>query len=383
MADYGATDAWDFTTNTYIRGGSSAASGLSVTRASSGYAQRTDGIWQSFNSGVLRRTNKGALIESARTNVCTNYNANPDASLSNVNFTNATNGLATFTRVDDTAALAAAALSNICTSGYAFCLDNTAGDTTANVRPIGTSSGGVAHAYSVYARITAGSGADVGTSSTGTGATIISGITYARFVAIITPAGADSLRLRAPAGCRVLFVLNQLEAGSFASSPIVISGASATRAADVVTAVPTSGTDYPVTLFAEIIRLVDTGAIERAFTLSDGTNLNRFMLQTDTGDKGSAATVGGGTADGNSSTTNSVSLNVVSKLAARANTNDLRVALNATLGNADTSVTKPATPSLLTFGAVVTGGTELQGYLRRVAIITRALSDAELQAITT
>jgi hypothetical protein len=66
----GATDAWDFVDNSYMRAGVvTTNAGLTVTRASTGYAETSDGRLVSFASGVLRRTDKGVLVEDARTNL--------------------------------------------------------------------------------------------------------------------------------------------------------------------------------------------------------------------------------------------------------------------------------------------------------------------------
>jgi len=61
----------DFVNNVGILNGvpSDVASLLTITRASTGWAERSDGTWISFAGGTLRRTDKGVLIEEARTNV--------------------------------------------------------------------------------------------------------------------------------------------------------------------------------------------------------------------------------------------------------------------------------------------------------------------------
>ncbi len=65
--------AWDFTRNRGRIGGvsgiPSALPGYTFTRASTGYAEDTYGNLISFASGVPRITNKGVLIEEARTNL--------------------------------------------------------------------------------------------------------------------------------------------------------------------------------------------------------------------------------------------------------------------------------------------------------------------------
>lgn len=50
-------------------GATSIESALSLTRATSGYADDDNGGWQSFGNGVLRRTSMGLKIEEPRTNL--------------------------------------------------------------------------------------------------------------------------------------------------------------------------------------------------------------------------------------------------------------------------------------------------------------------------
>jgi hypothetical protein len=383
-----ALHAWDFLNNTALWNSASVGAlsntpGWTFTRASTGYAQNAAGLLLPFASGELRRTDKGVLIEGARTNICTNYSANPDAGLTNVGFTNASNTLAVFSRVDDTAALAAAGLSGACTSGFVFSLDNTLGDTTANARPTGSTTA-AAHEYSVYARIVSGSGANLGRSATGTGAVTISGSTYSRFTVNLTPGAGETMRIQAPAGCKVYFILNQLEAGAFGSSVIPTSGASATRAADVLT-VPVSGIDYPISLFAEFEPAVLATANARLFTIGvANTNSARLSLSSSTNlVRGQIDSVSGGGAQMDVTIAGAVSVGTAYKTALRTATNDSRHVRNGTLGTLDSSVTAPATPTSIVFGNDFTGGEAAFSYLRRCALWTRALTDSELQSVTT
>jgi hypothetical protein len=201
---------------------------ISLSRASPGYAQTLAGTWQSFGSNVLRITDQGLLIEEARTNKCTNFNANPTDT---TNITLSGDAAATLTVVDDTAALAAAGLQNIATSGKVFKLDNSGGSGSADAIIGGATGNTNAHSVSAFARVTAGNafirfnGSNVVTYSTSS---------YARGSATnIVPLSTATVTIRANAGSVVYFILNQLEEGPFVTSPIVTAGASATRAADI------------------------------------------------------------------------------------------------------------------------------------------------------
>ncbi len=66
---------WDFINNRALFaqadvGGVTSTPGWSFARASTGYAETAAGVLVPFASGELRRTDKGVLIEGARTNLC-------------------------------------------------------------------------------------------------------------------------------------------------------------------------------------------------------------------------------------------------------------------------------------------------------------------------
>ena len=71
----GASVALDFTRNLYrsgtpvVKGSPSLLSGWTFTRASTGYAETAAGALVAFASGEPRRTDKGLLVEEARTNL--------------------------------------------------------------------------------------------------------------------------------------------------------------------------------------------------------------------------------------------------------------------------------------------------------------------------
>ena len=207
--------------------------GLSLTRASSALAQDADGTWRSFGSGVLRITDQGLLIEEARTNKCTNYNANPTDT---TNVAKSGDAAATLTVVDDTAALLAAGLQNIVTSGKVYKLDNSAGGSGAIVTITGQVGNTNKHSISIYVR---GSGSGFAQLSGGEGSLAI---TYTssyvkRTSANITPgASTRQFQITASAGAVVYFILTQLEEGAFVTSPIVVAGSSAARALDAAAA---------------------------------------------------------------------------------------------------------------------------------------------------
>jgi hypothetical protein len=167
----------------------------------------------------------------------------------------------------------------------------------------------------------------------------------------------------------------QLEAASFPSSYIPTVAAAATRASDVLTY--TAGVSYGLSLWAEFERAVDTGSFEELFNLDDGDSSDRAVLYLGTTDLASVDMRTASVSQGPVTVAGTVALNTVTKLAGRFQTNDMRPARGGTLGTADTSCTLPAAPTRL-----VIGNTPPFGYIRRIAVIQGAGTDAQLQSMT-
>lgn len=214
---------------------------VSTTRASSKICANAAGVLTSVGNNILCVTDQGALIEEARTNKSTNYNANPPALVTpagkvafNAAATNVTaidtDGLALFGIVDDTVATTAAGFQNIA-NGRVYKIDNTAGTGTARISVVGVTGNTNAQTFSAYIRGGTGFIGSSGSIKPSFGASA----SYVRRIdANRTPSSSvDTLQVLADVGQTVYFILNQLEEGAFVTSPIVIAGASATRAADI------------------------------------------------------------------------------------------------------------------------------------------------------
>jgi hypothetical protein len=202
------------------------------------------------------------------------------------------------------------------------------------------------------------------------------------FIATLTSASAARAESYTGDGTSGIYLWGaQLEAASFPSSYIKTEGSTVTRAADQVTAVPTSGTDYPLSLFAEFERVVDTGTNEGLISVSaSATNLSD--LDIDGSDNIELRLNVGGLA-GFPAVSGAVAVGAVTKAAARVSNLDHRAVRNGTLGTANTALGVPSTPATIRVGLLTAGGNPLFGYLRRCAIFNTALSDADLQAVTT
>lgn len=363
-----AVHAWDFLKDKarWNRGrvGSLANTpGWSFTRASTGYAENAAGVLVPFASGELRRTDKGVLIEGARTNRC----------LYARDMTNAA-----WTKTDATAALDQVGMDGAANS--ASSLTATAGNATC-LQAITNAS--VARNYSFWVKRITGSGNIDITTDNGTTWATISGITTTGWVrGTVTQTLANptvGVRI-VTSGDAIAVDFCQEETGAFPSSPIPTTSAAATRAADVLT-VPVSGIDYPLTLSAEFERAVDTGGFENWLTTHGGDS-NHASIYVSSSDQGGGTTRQGGALQAGIGVTGAVAVGAATKVALRVTTDNVQAARGGTLGAADTSATNPPTPNGIRFGDVHSGGNPSFGYFRRAAIFNRALSDAELQAVT-
>ncbi|MCW1840615.1 hypothetical protein [Prosthecomicrobium hirschii] len=147
------------------------------------------------------------LLEGPATNKITARKHNP---LDTSNLTKTGDAAAVLSVVDDSAALAAAGLSAICTAGTVYRLDNSAGSGAAWAKVSGAVGNTNAHSFGVYARRT-GAAASVFLTG-GTGSAAVAGSAYAwTGSANVTPAGTGVvLEIGANAGSVVHFILPQL-----------------------------------------------------------------------------------------------------------------------------------------------------------------------------
>ena len=178
----------------------------------------------------------GYFGEVARTNKCTNYNANPPDS-TNINV--GTN--LTVTQVTDATELAAAGLDGV--TGIVHKVVSTDGVATRRITISGPTTNTNTHSAKVFLRVESGSTAFMADSfdATQLGATITE-TSYQEVVAngFIPAATTTTIAIYLDALGTCYFILNQLEEGSFATSEIITEGAAATRNKDELS--------YPTTL---------------------------------------------------------------------------------------------------------------------------------------
>ncbi|NQZ13245.1 MAG: hypothetical protein HRT94_00275 [Alphaproteobacteria bacterium] len=173
----------------------------------------------------------GILIEPALTNKCQNYNANP-TSTSGVSASGDVNGILSL--VDDSSALTAVGLDQICTNGNVYRADNSAGTTDFVIQITGATGNLNPHSYSVYVRSPNSTGRTCRLAS-GAGELDIEGnTTWQRYIFENQTPDTTSreMTILVDAGKEIYFILNQLEEYQMATSVIKTQGASASRAAD-------------------------------------------------------------------------------------------------------------------------------------------------------
>jgi hypothetical protein len=392
---FGASDAWDFVDNSYMRAGVvTTNAGLTVTRASSGYAETTGGVLVPFASGELRRTDRGVLVEGARTNLLLRSQEFDDAywtkqrSSATANATTAPDGTTTAEKiVEDTTITNSHDLrrSASVTNGtvYTISIFAKAAERTWCAIYAGFSSATSTTSFDLGAGVVG----TVSANATATMTALANGwyrctITVtanassgAVFFYLATGDGIAGTSYTGDGTSGAFFWGAQLEEAAFASSYIPTVASTVTRAADQVTA--TTSFSGAHSLFVETGANSGTGSY--FFHLRGATSGNETILWKPSAVNAYMAS--GGNVEANQSVGSLIATG--QKVAARFDTNNVRGASNGTLGTADTSATLPVgTLTTANFGSSGPGSF-MDGYFRRAAIFPSALTDAQLQGITT
>ncbi len=209
---------------------------------------------------------------------------------------------------------------------------------------------------------------------------VITGDTNTTYTLHVRPATADTTVSYAGDITKGLYLWGaQLEAASFPSSYTPTTSASVTRAADVLSY--TAGVTYPTSLWCEFEPNV-VAANQSILFASDGTSNNEAAIRLNAGITPTYFSMSGGVLQSNINV-GTAAANTVYKFAARFATDSVRGAFAGTLGTADTSATNPATPTVLNVGSARNGLEQLFGYIRRAAVFNTALTDAQLQTVST
>lgn len=383
---------------------------LTFTRASTAWAYNSAGTLTSYATNAPRfdydpvtLAAKGLLLEEARTNLfagdltnTTNWSVGsttratgqtaPDGTTNGVLFTESASGTASYgpnsvvvTVTASTATTASIFVKAGTCSFLRLLLADTLTPTIAaqswfnlNTGATGTNGVFAGAPTSISASITSvGSGwyrcTITATLSTATTACLLVRMTSAD--AATTDAGSKTVSLWCP----------QIEVGSFATSPIVTTTASATRAVDVCSAA-TSGFAFNAaegTLFAAFTPLGVTG-LQTAIYLDDGTNNERMGARASSGAMAGIVVDGGvSQASANAGTLTAVA----SKVAIAYKVDDIAICLNGGTVGTDALATIP-TVTKLQIGSRLTGTEVLSGWYARAAYYSRRMDNSTLIRIT-
>lgn len=211
------------------------ASPQDLLGAPDGFVRSSEGLylpyrgadWRDVGNDVPRHEDGMLLMEPSDTNLCQNYNAQPDAALTGISL----GGSGILQRVDDAEALQAAGAGRI-GNGFAVEIGSTNGPANANIFGVTAATG--PHCIGALIKKTS-DGGFVNLRTSGLSLTI--GITNKEYQYIIlsgTVAAGEILQVNTSSGGTARFILNQLETGLVPDSPIITRGAAASRAIDLL-----------------------------------------------------------------------------------------------------------------------------------------------------
>ena len=363
-----ATLDLNFVANTSIIAGASSTSlaPITVTRNIAAWAENAAGVWSSFAVNTARCTDKGLLLEEARTNVC----------LQNRTLTNASWVKTNCTAVKDQVGIDAAASSAsriTATAANATCLLTT------------TISSSVRFQTAFVKRLV-GTGTIEMTQNGGTNwtaVTVTAGWTRVSVPSITIANPVVGFRI-VTSGDSVAIDMVQNENGAYATSPMPTTTASAARTADVViintTVAPLASWFVAATgtLFAEGVPYNASLPTPIVFQLDNASTSLHYV-----GLPGATAAAGGTTTAGTAvGTFNGTYAAGTNKAAWAYAVNDMAGSHNGAAVVTDaTGPTMPTGISTARLGKVV-AATHWSGYLRRLVYFNTRLPNATLVTLT-
>lgn len=177
----------------------------------------------------------------------------------------------------------------------------------------------------------------------------------------------------------------QLEAGSLATSPIETFGSTVTRAADNISLATSAFTwATPATLFAvHRIRALNSVQAQRVLSVDDASVANViYMIANNTAGSRDAAVTTASSGQGFNSVAGANTSDDTKQAFALA-TNDTAHCINGAVPVTDATVTLPAGLTVLRLGTNHSISNVLHGHLKKVMVLPRRMTNAELQTLTT
>ena len=401
----GATLDLDFANNRYF-GVANGINSLTVSRASSGYAEALDGTWVNFGNNIARRTDRGLLVEESRTNSIRNNSmqgavaGSPGTLPTNwsggsIGLNRSVVGTGTLNGIDyvdvrfsgttssqhgalffeNSTIIAATTGQTFANSAFAALVGgNLNGLVAIGIRFDAVSSGGVqlsSHASTALKNVLTSNFVRYSSAGTPTNPSTSYVVPLLYFSGVNASGDAIDFTIR--------IGWPQLELGAFATSPIRTMAAAATRAADFIT-FPVGGWYNSIegALFAEGSPYA--GVLGTPAVLQIGTSTNRIITSL----PGVGSNSSPPAAVITSSVTQTAFTNVIgvspAKSALAYATNNFGAAYNGALQTDNVG-------SLPSVGATVYLGTNssgsfYSGYIERIAYFPRRLSNTELQSLT-
>lgn len=405
----------DFQTGLYWRAGEGASSfaalpGVTVSRASAALAENEAGLYSSFASGVPRVTNKGLLVEAAATNHIRNNSmvgatvATPGNNPTNwvISFpagvtketlfvgTDAATGLPRIRlRFSGTASAAAAIAINWDAATQVPAVNGQAWTAAAFVSVV---AGAAPTGLRVEALIRDSGGVSLGTLAQASMTGLTVGAPATRLAASATIANASvayvqgrittsSVAIGVAVDLTIDIIAPQLEQALSPSAPILTTSASASMPGDNIYIDLPSALDVPATLFIEAeIEVVEETATRYLGNLTKTDNAERLRLLRAPSGAASARSEVGGSAVLNTSASGKTGLRVL-KMAVAHDGTDYRVSVDGVTVTGLTGA-GPTGMSRLYIGSLV-GGSQFNGWIRKAKVWRRALSQSDLNAVTT
>jgi len=402
---------WDFTANRALFssvdvGAVTSTPNWGFSRALTGYAQTLAGTLVSFGSGVPRITNKGLLVEEARTNLLLQSQTLatapwiPFQSSVTADATTAPDGTTTADKlVEDTTASSTHFHQQIVTltaSVQTFSIYAKAAERSQISIFVPTSafadvtfraaSFDLTGAGSTFSLLGAGATASIEALAGGWYRCILN---VPATLAVSANIQYGMLVSNSPTytgnGTSGVFLWGaQVEAATTPSSYIPTTTVTVTRPVDSASLTSPS-VAYPLSAYAEFNRTMASFPSNTiAFNLDDGSAGERTTIIVDA----TASTIQpfvavGGPVVYSTNISPALAANTTTKVAIRVGAASIRSARDSVLQVDSGAVGVPLTPTRLFFGMNPSAAAQLNGYLLRVAIFNTALADAALQRATT
>ena len=195
-----------------------------------------------------------------------------------------------------------------------------------------------------------------------------------------TPVTNDVSDFTGDGNTGILISHAQLETGGRASSPIITTSSTVTRAADVLSLPTSSIAGFIAAQYSLISHHICTDDLNGtcAASLNDGTGDNRLAL-TRNGATNDVNVYSGGSTVVSQLMGNGL---IESKLGSSAIINNFLASCNGVAGTADVSAAMPIAPTTLNIGHNL-GSNQLNGHLFELALTTYAVTQAQLNTETT